>query len=220
MTNCAAALVETMRGVGPVAKSDYNESQHFAFRGIDAVLNVVGPQLRDNGVLVIPEVLEYTHTLRETRGGNTVNHYVVKVCYHFVVPSPPILAADQSIINPGGNAVQTVTVFGEAMDAGDKGISKAMSVAYRIALLQMFAIPTGDRDPDSESHELTEQQQSPENPRTVPEIRGKIVRYLQANRTPAWTIDEIAADFQSKMHVDIRQAAVENLQAYYDKVCQ
>jgi hypothetical protein len=219
VTNCAAALVETMRGVGPVAKNDYNESQRFSFRGIDAVLNVVGPQLREHGVLVIPEVLEYTHTLRETRHGGTVNHYVVKVCYHFVSPAAPITAGGQ-VVNPGGNTVQSVTVFGEAMDAGDKGISKAMSVAYRIALLQMFAIPTGDRDPDSDSHELSEQQQSPENPRTVPEIRGKIVRYLQANRTPAWSIDEIAADFYAKIGIDIRQATVESLENYYEAVCK
>lgn len=215
MTDCAAALVETMRGVGPVAKTDYNDQQRFAFRGIDAVLNVVGPQLRDNGVLVIPEVLSYTHTLRETRSGSTVNHYVVQVSYHFVTPTEY-----DAEFRPRGNAVQTVTVYGEAMDAGDKGISKAMSVAYRTALLQMFAIPTGDREPDADSHELAQDQQSPENSRTIPELRAKILRYLQANRTPGWTPDEIAADFYSRMSVDIRQADAGQLQAYYDKVCQ
>jgi len=43
--------------------------------------------------------------------------------------------------------------MGEAADAGDKSLSKAQSVAYRMYLLQALAIPTGDRDPDADAHE-------------------------------------------------------------------
>ena len=39
------------------------------------------------------------------------------------------------------------------MDVGDKGTPKAMSVAYRIVLLQMLCIPTDEPDPDSQSYE-------------------------------------------------------------------
>ena len=41
------------------------------------------------------------------------------------------------------------------MDGGDKATNKAMSAAYKYALLQTFAIPTeGDNDADATTHEV------------------------------------------------------------------
>ena len=51
-------LVEVMRQVSHVAKSSRNEAQGWAFRGVDEVLNAVGPALRAHGVLCVPTVLE------------------------------------------------------------------------------------------------------------------------------------------------------------------
>jgi hypothetical protein len=45
------------------------------------------------------------------------------------------------------------------MDSGDKAAPKAMSVAYRIALLQALNLPTDDADPDSQSYERSPRQQ-------------------------------------------------------------
>jgi hypothetical protein len=45
------------------------------------------------------------------------------------------------------------TTAGEAMDQGDKATAKAMSVAFRIALLQALALPTSEPDPDASSYE-------------------------------------------------------------------
>ena len=39
------------------------------------------------------------------------------------------------------------------MDSGDKATAKAMSVAFRTALLQALALPTDEPDPDSQSYE-------------------------------------------------------------------
>ncbi len=39
------------------------------------------------------------------------------------------------------------------MDSGDKATAKAMSVAYRIALIQALNAPTGDPDPDTQTYE-------------------------------------------------------------------
>jgi len=55
-------------------------------------------------------------------------------------------------IGPGGDRLEA-TVAGEAMDAGDKATAKAMSVAFRIVLLQALALPTDDTDPDATSYE-------------------------------------------------------------------
>ena len=47
---------------------------------------------------------------------------------------------------PEGDSLVTV-VAGEASDLGDSAVSKAMSVALRIAHTQMLQIPTGESDP-------------------------------------------------------------------------
>ena len=49
--------------------------------------------------------------------------------------------------------VDPTRVAAEAWDSGDKAAPKAMSVAFRTALLQALALPTDDPDPDSQSYE-------------------------------------------------------------------
>jgi hypothetical protein len=133
------ALIEVMRSVSHVAKRDRNASQGFNFRGIDAVINAVGPALRDHGVLVLPIVEEHIASTVEVGQKRTpMGHVVVRVRYRFV--------------GPDGSQLDCVTV-GEAMDSGDKATPKAMSVAFRTALLQALALPTDEPDPDSTSYE-------------------------------------------------------------------
>ena len=44
------------------------------------------------------------------------------------------------------------------MDSGDKGMNKAMSIALKYALFQLFTIPTKeDKDPDATSYEIVPQ---------------------------------------------------------------
>lgn len=120
-------MTEVMRQVTSVKKSDTNSHFGFSFRGIDTVLDSVGPALRDHGVVTIPELREQSS---EIVGKS--HRVIVKVAYTFY--------------GPRGDSV-TAVVPGEAMDAQDKASSKAMSVAYRTALIQALAIPTGERDP-------------------------------------------------------------------------
>jgi len=61
---------------------------------------------------------------------------VLKIKYKF-------MASDGSYV--------TATVIGEGMDSGDKAANKAMSIAHKYALFQVFAVATEDLiDPDSE----------------------------------------------------------------------
>ena len=55
-----------------------------------------------------------------------------------------------------GSYVETTNV-GEAADSGDKGMNKAMSIALKYSLLQMFLIPTEEqKDPDAVTPEDTD----------------------------------------------------------------
>jgi hypothetical protein len=138
----AQALNEVMKEVGAVKKNDRNASQGFNFRGIDAVVNAVSPALQKHGVIVVPSVEDYEYASVEIGKNRTVmGHVKIKVTYTF--------------IGAGGDAIKA-TVVGEAMDSGDKATAKAMSVAFRTALLQTLSLPTDEPDPDSQSYERSE----------------------------------------------------------------
>jgi hypothetical protein len=137
--NIQTALAAVMSDVQSVSKSDRNTHQNFSFRGIDAVLNAVGPVLRKHGVIVLPEVLDHQFaTVEVGQKRSLMGHVILKVAYTFV--------------GPDGDSLRSV-VLGEAMDSGDKAVPKAMSVAFRTALLQALALPTDEPDPDATTYE-------------------------------------------------------------------
>lgn len=133
------AILEVMRGVPAVPKGDRNTQQNFSFRGIDSVMNAVGPKLREHGVLVLPQVQEH-HNENVVVGRNATQMRSVVLLVRYI------------FIGPEGDRLE-VEVPGEAMDAGDKAYSKAMSVALRTALLQALSLPTDEKDPDEDTYE-------------------------------------------------------------------
>ena len=136
------ALTEVMKAVPVVKKEDRNASQNFSFRGIDATLNAVGPALRKHGVIVRPKLIQHNaEAITVGRNATPMRSVTLLVEYAFT--------------GPEGDSLVCV-VPGEAMDSGDKAYSKAMSVAFRTALLQTLALPTDERDPDADSHERVE----------------------------------------------------------------
>lgn len=133
------ALNSVMAEVGAVSKGERNTSQNFNFRGIDAVVNAVSPALRAHGVVVTPEVLKVDHgTVEVGKNRTPMGHVRLVVKYTFTSTDGSSLAA---------------TVAAEAMDSGDKATAKAMSVAFRTALLQALCLPTDEPDPDAHSYE-------------------------------------------------------------------
>jgi hypothetical protein len=57
----------------------------------------------------------------------------------------------------------SVEAYGEALDGGDKATAKAMSAAFKSAMVQTFCIPVcGAEDPDRTSHRLVPTTHSPE----------------------------------------------------------
>jgi hypothetical protein len=135
----AQAMSAIMKEVGAIAKKDKNQAQGFNFRGIDSVVNAVSPALQKHGVIVVPSVEDYEYaTVEIGRNRTAMGHVKVKVTYTF--------------IGANGDSIKA-TVVGEAMDAGDKATAKAMSVAFRTALLQALSLPTDEPDPDSSSYE-------------------------------------------------------------------
>lgn len=131
--------IEAMRNVLAVPKDGHNQAQGFNFRGIDGVLNACGPALRKAGVLPVPFLTKIERSTVEVGARRTpMDSVYIEVVYLFY--------------GPGADAVG-VKVPGASMDSGDKGVTKAMSVAFRTALIQLFALPTQEPDPDSTVYE-------------------------------------------------------------------
>lgn len=138
MSNIYSAMAAVMADVDHVAKRDINTHQKFVFRGIDAVLNAVGPVLRKHKVIVVPEIVSESFETVQTSTGKPATACRVQVAYTFY--------------GPEGDSIRS-SVLGEAWDSGDKAGPKAMSVAFRTALLQALALPTDEPDPDSQTYE-------------------------------------------------------------------
>jgi hypothetical protein len=132
------ALAAVAADVREVRKDSRNSSQNFNFRGIDAVMNAVGPAFRSHDVLCLPVTEDVHYEPMPLSGGKTATRCVVRVRYVFH--------------GPAGDTVDALVV-GESFDMGDKATAKAYSVAYRTCLLQTLTIPTDDVDPDEQSYE-------------------------------------------------------------------
>lgn len=139
MSNAQQVIVTVMQEVSSVAKKDKNQSQGFNFRGIDAVMNAVGPALRKAGGFVSPEVLSIENTAVPSASGKSLNVVRLTVKY--------------SVYGSEGEPISGI-VAAEAFDSGDKATAKAMSVAYRTFLLQLLCLPTDEPDPDHDSYEI------------------------------------------------------------------
>ena len=169
------ALIEANKKIGAIAKGSKNAQQGFMFRGVDDVYNELHPVLADCGIVIIPEVVSYE--VSEKQGRNGVLLYTrATIRHHFTT-------SDGSYV--------TTTVVGEAMDSGDKGMNKAMSMALKYSLLQLFTIPTKeDKDTDKTSHELLPQATK------VPDYQSKVEDAVN-ELAKASSLDELATIFRS-----------------------
>lgn len=125
-----------MKEVPAIGKTKQNTKQNYKFRGIDDVMNKLQPIFAKYKLFVVPDVLEQTREERKTSTGGTLLYSICKIKYTFY-------AEDGSHVE--------ATVIGEGMDSGDKASNKAMAVALKYALFQVFCIPTEElKDPDNE----------------------------------------------------------------------
>lgn len=77
--------------------------------------------------------------------------------------------------NPGDSII--IASCGDGADTQDKGSGKAMTYAYKYALLRTFAIPTGE-DPDKISSEQLDDEQAEERAKNEPitPLQGKTLQ--------------------------------------------
>lgn len=119
--------------IGHIGKTQQNTMQRFNFRGIDDFLNALHPVLVKHGVVIAMDTISYNSELREVTRSNGKEgidkHVSLIMKYTF-------LAEDGSSIS--------ATVPSEGVDSGDKATNKALSFAFKYALMQILSVPTED----------------------------------------------------------------------------
>ncbi|AGY47125.1 hypothetical protein CN1A_16 [Clavibacter phage CN1A] len=104
----------------------------YSFRGVDSTVNHLAPVLDEFGIVTVPVVLEFELIDKVVNGKNTTT---AKILYGV------------DFFAPDGTSIRAITP-GQSMDYSDKAAAQAASVAYRIALLQTFHLPTDSPDPE------------------------------------------------------------------------
>nr|DAY69520.1 MAG TPA: ERF superfamily protein [Caudoviricetes sp.] len=137
--NIYESITKIMEEIPAIGKDQTNKIQGFKYRGIDDVMNTLQPLLSKNKVFIVPQILEQTREERTTNKGGNLIYSICKIKYIFYAED--------------GTYIEAVTV-GEGMDSGDKATNKAMAIAMKYALFQVFCIPTEEmKDPDGETPE-------------------------------------------------------------------
>lgn len=185
------ALAAAMADVGPVDKSDWNDFHKYRFRGIDRVLDAVAPALRKHGIVIVPKVRRLVSRDVTTEKGKTAREVTVTVDYR--------------VTGPAGDWVKP-RILGESQDTSDKAIAKAMSVAYRTLLIELFAIATGEADPDAERGHTRKSE------------LDKAVEQVQMLATGrGWSFDDLQRDYASRFEGgDIKTATAAALKSYIE----
>ena len=158
------SLSDIMLEITHISKTKTNTQQNFKYRGIDDIMNELHALFAKNSVIILPIVKDIKQDERITKNGGLLIYTKLTVQYDFI-------ASD-------GSFVSTVAI-GEAMDSGDKSTNKAMSVALKYVLLQMFLIPTEDMtDPDSNTYEVKPKAKEPEKKDDMSDIAKRLASGL------------------------------------------
>jgi hypothetical protein len=129
-----AAMADiAVRGIAKTSRANLGGST-VNFRGIEAAMNEMSGVLIRHGITVTPKYSEARIDERaKAEPGKFTRFAMVKGSFTF--------EADD-----GSNVI--CECYGEAMDSGDKAMTKAQSVAFRTALFQQFVVPTMAMDPE------------------------------------------------------------------------
>lgn len=214
-----SSIISTMKSVGAVAKGEFNTYDKYKFRGIDAVMNALGPAMRQNGIFCTPHVISHIQEARDSRKGEKLMYTIVHVEYTFYADDGSSVKAD---------------VYGEAMDRSDKSTNKAMSAAFKYALFQTFCIPTEDFiDTEIESPEPNqqkpvskkEQDSEPDCPREeafppIEQLVGELIEKANGNQLMTDFINRAMEQANARDLSELAYSHPNTIKAWWEKVCQ
>ena len=152
-----------------IPKLHTNIPDQYQYRSIDDLTARLAPLLARHRLCVIPRVLK--HRVQDRQGQQ-----------ESLLVSVSLLAAFDVVSARDGSS-HTVQCWGEALDGGDKGTAKAMSSAYKCAMLELFCVPVGNEDADGSGHRLKQQVRESEPVQGWSSWTGDIVEMIHGCET-------------------------------------
>lgn len=175
-----------MEDVSYVQKEDKKVNNQYKFVSHDAVTSAIRPALLKHGVIAIPSYFNISVD------GNRTN---CSMAIMFVNKDKP---DDRFEIPCAG--------FGQGIDPQDKGAGKAMSYAYKYALLKIFALETGD-DPEKDNIDYAPKAPNPPKvltPEQKLEAANKKAQVIIAEYKACKDLGALA-DVQAKYHSELKR---------------
>lgn len=131
------AITAAMAAEG-IPKAHTNPNDQYLYRSIDDVLGRLAPLLARHRLCVLPRILK----LKRADGLEASQAFLTRV--HVLIAYDLVSSRDGSS--------HTINAPGEALDSSDKATAKAMSAAFKSAMLQTFCVPvTGGEEADAKS---------------------------------------------------------------------
>lgn len=122
-----AALAAVIAALPAIGRDQQNTQQAYKYRGIEAITAALKPLLAEHKIAVIPTVLSHEQSLRGDK-----QMPITRMTVRFDFTS----LEDGSIVS--------ATTVGEGYDTSDKGSNKAMTAAFKYALMQTLCIADFD----------------------------------------------------------------------------
>lgn len=129
--NIYALLAEAAGRIGAIAKTEENREQHFKFRSIEAITAAAKPVFAELGIGVVPRTISIESEAVTAKSGARGWRVVVEMGY--------------TLGAPDGSTTEA-SMFGEAIDYGDKATSKAAQMAYKYMLTEVLLVGGEDAD--------------------------------------------------------------------------
>jgi len=194
----AAAIAAVMGSFRGVEKSGVNTFHRYKYASDADLLWTLKPALAANGLAVI--LLDFTIVREaEVKTKNGAAERLVD------------LAVRYRLAHKSGQWI-TISAPGSGQDPGDKALYKAMTGAFKYALRQTFAVPTGD---DPEAHD----DRGPSTMRPVGsaspglDLAPTVAAFQSLD--PSWTAERLADSLGLRSPEEIGVVHREKLKAIY-----
>ena len=136
-----SAITAALARDGGIPKTHTNLQDQYHYRSIDDVLAKLAPLLGKHRLCVLPRVLRRKACDRTGEANAALVGVELLVAY--------------DLVSGRDGSRHTIRAFGEAIDPSDKATAKAMSAAYKSAMLQTFCIPaSGGDEADASTHRV------------------------------------------------------------------
>ena len=115
-----------------IARERINLDDGYTYRGVDEGVERLAPLLAAPKLCILPRVLERAQGERIDPAGESLIHVSLRVAF--------------DLVSVEDGSSHTIEAVGEALDHSDKASAKAMTSAYKHAVLHAFCIPVSGRE--------------------------------------------------------------------------